>query len=351
MKKVIAICIIICYTVLSRNWGGNAFAQDIHFSQFYNSPLTQNPAFAGALYDQEAQINYKEQWKSIGSPYKTIAASYDLSFQKQKKSKSFFAAGINFYSDKAGDSKMGTTQVNLTGAAHVYINRFNKLGGGLQIGFAQRSVNYSALQFGNQYDGSEYNAALSSRETIGSSAISYPDVAAGVVWTYDNTTGLRRVVANNEFKTNVGLAVYHISRPKYSFTGGSDQLDVKFVLHGNTLISIPYSILAFVPGLSIYKQGTSTEIYAGSLIRFKLNQKSKYSRAVVSSTFAIGAYYRAKDAAVVAMQIEFSNCTIGMSYDINTSPLNTATVYRGGFEMSLRYVLANPFMAQSRSRF
>lgn len=328
-----------------------SFGQDIHFSQFYMSPFTLNPAFAGAVYGMAAQVNYKDQWKSVGTPYKTYAASYDISFQKSKNAKAFFAAGINFFSDKAGDSKMGTTQANLVGACHVYIDRYTKIGGGLQIGYAQRSIDYTALQWGNQFDGTYYNPSLNSHESQGSSSYAYPDVAAGVVWTYNNLAGMKRVVENNDLKANFGLSVFHLSQPKYSYIGDNEKLKMKFVMHGDILLSVPYTSLGFVPGFMYFKQGGPSEIYVGSLIRTKLRQKSKYTRDKSSSAFSIGAFYRAKDAAIIALLLEYSHYTIGMSYDINTSALSNASVGRGGFELTLRYVAANPFMVQSRSRF
>ncbi len=353
MRKLIAVFVIIYFhTFFLKKEHGNIFAQDIHFSQFYMAPLNQNPAFAGALYGMEANVNYKEQWRTIGSPYKTIGASYSLSLQKKKRAKGFFALGLNFFSDKAGDSKMGTTQVNLSVAGHVYIDRYTKFGGGIQIGYAQRSVDYTQLTWGNQFDGMAYNPTLSSRENLPATASkAYPDVGAGIVYTYNNTAGMKRVVDNNDFRVNIGLSIFHISRPDYSFMGNQDNLYVKFVLHGNALLSVPYTNIGFVPGLVCYKQGAPAEIYAGSLVRYVLNQKSKYTRNRTTSAIAIGGYYRAKDAAIVALLLEYSNYTIGMSYDINVSRLKVASVGKGGFELSLRYNARNPFIAQSRSRF
>lgn len=328
------------------------FAQDIHFSQFYMAPLTQNPGYAGAIYGMEANANYKEQWRSLGSPYKTIAASYSLSLQKKKRAKGYFALGLNFFSDKAGDSKMGTTQANLTAAGHVYINRYMKFGGGLQVGFAQRSIDYTPLTWGNQFNGVAYDPNLSSRENLPAAASAmYPDVSAGVVYSYNNTAGMRRVTDNNDFRVNLGLAVFHASRPSYSFIGNDEKLFMKFVLHGNALLSIPYSNLGFVPGFSVYKQGKPSEILAGTLVRYVLNQKSKYTRNRTTTAISIGGYYRAKDAAVVAFMMEYSKYTIGMSYDVNVSRLKVASVGRGGFELSLRFNAGNPFMVNSRSRF
>ncbi|HEY8915865.1 MAG TPA: type IX secretion system membrane protein PorP/SprF, partial [Chitinophaga sp.] len=45
-------------------------AQDLHFSQFFNSPLTTNPANTGFIPDGNYRvgINYRNQWASIPVP-------------------------------------------------------------------------------------------------------------------------------------------------------------------------------------------------------------------------------------------------------------------------------------------
>ena len=351
-KRIIILVIIGIQSLVFVQEGENLLAQDIHFSQFYMAPLTQNPALAGAVYGQEANVNYKEQWRSISSPYKTIAASYSISLQRKKKSKAFFALGANFFNDKAGDSKLGTTQANLSGVAHVYLDRYSKFGGGLQVGFAQRSIDYTSLTWGNQFDGKEYDSGLNNKENLPAGASKmYPDVAAGIVYTYDNNPSFKRVTGNNEFKVNVGMSVFHLARPDQSFTSDVDKLYVKFVLHGNALLSVPYKSIGFVPGFFVYKQGGPSEIFVGSLVRYVLNQKSKYTRNKTVSALSLGAYYRAQDAAVVSFLFEHANYAFGVSYDVNVSRLKVATVAKGGFEISLRYTARNPFIVQSRSRF
>jgi len=93
----------------------------------------------------------------------------------------------------------------------------------------------------------------------------------------------------------------------------------------------------------MYFQGPASEIFIGSLVRFKLKQDSKYTSVMKSSALSLGAYYRAKDAIVASMLLEYANYTIGISYDINTSSLTTASNGRGGMEVALRFVLPNPF--------
>jgi type IX secretion system PorP/SprF family membrane protein len=326
-------------------------SQDIHFSQFYMSPLTQNPAMTGANYDLQGILNFKDQWQSVATPYKTMAASFDMRLNKNKPKKGFFGAGINLFNDKAGDSKMGTTQANLNIAYHVRLGGYNTLGAGLQGGFVQRSISYSALEWGNQYDGTKYNSTLPTGEAKGSAAFTYPDFGAGLVWTYNNTAGAVRVEGNHHLKANLGVSVFHPHQPKYSFDKTPiEKLYAKMVVHGNAMISLPNSNIAIVPGVMYYKQGPAQEIYAGSLFRFELQQNSKYTGIKKGAALSLGGFYRAKDAFVAAFQLEYSNYAMGVSYDLNTSKLTPASRGRGGIEISLRFVTPSPFSSGAKSR-
>ena len=58
-------------------------AQDLHFTQFYNTPMKLNPANTGAFKgDLRVISNYRNQWSSIESPYKTFGFSVDLPILK-----------------------------------------------------------------------------------------------------------------------------------------------------------------------------------------------------------------------------------------------------------------------------
>src|SRR5215203_2726715 len=47
-------------------------AQDIHFSQFHETPLYRNPALAGIVTgDVRVQAVYRTQWNAIANAYKT----------------------------------------------------------------------------------------------------------------------------------------------------------------------------------------------------------------------------------------------------------------------------------------
>jgi type IX secretion system PorP/SprF family membrane protein len=324
-------------------------AQDIHFSQFYMAPLQQNPALAGAQHESQFILNYKDQWQSIGTPYKTAAFSGDMRLNRHSKKSNMLACGINFFSDRAGEMKMGTTQANFSLAYHVRINDYSTFGGGLMAGFAQRSISSSALQWGSQYNGTIFDSSLPNGEPASSSSITYADFGCGLLYNYDNAMFSKKEVnTNHDLKINFGASLFHINQPEFSFYGtGNEKLYMKFVAHGNALISIASSNLAMVPGFMYYRQGPTQEIYAGTMVRYLIGQDSKYTGFKQGAALSLGGYLRAKDAIVATMLFEYSNYALGVSYDVNISELKTASAARGGFEISLRFVTPNPFTSQN----
>ena len=324
-------------------------AQDIHFSQFWMAPLTQNPALAGANHDLQAIVNYKDQWRSVASPYKTFDISFDMKLNRKKTTKGFCAGGINFFADKAGDAQLGTTQGNLNFAYHVFLNNHNTLGGGIMGGFGQRSINYSELQWLNQYDGTSYNSALSSGEPTTGANFTYTDLGAGLVWVYKKKEAY--ISGNDQVNAAAGLSVFHINRPGYSFYNTGEKLNMKIVAHGNVLYGIKNTNVSIVPGFVFYSQGSSNEILLGTLFRYTLKEASKITGNIKGSGFALGIHYRNKDAAITSAMIEIGQLTFGFSYDINLSGLKQASNGRGGAEISVRFVNHNPFLYQSKAKF
>ena len=326
-----------------------SIAQDIHFSQFNMSPLTLNPALAGAKHDMQATFNYKDQWQSVASPYKTMAFSYDMRLNKKKSGKGFLAAGVNFFSDRAGDAKMGTTQADFSLAYHVHLGTSSTLGAAMQAGFMQRSLSASALQWGNQYDGTMYNSSISTGEPGSiSSSKSFADFGAGLLWNYNNQSGAKNVTDNHDVKFHFGISFYHLSQPNYSFYGTKDEmLYMKTVVHGGAILGVPNTNIAFAPSFMYYRQGPAQEILAGTYLRYMVRQDSKYTGFKEGAAISFGGFLRAKDAAILGVLFEYSHYALGVSYDVNISSLRTSSSGKGGLEISLRFVNPNPFQVNS----
>ena len=119
MKKIITYLFII--GTLS------ATAQDIHFTMYDAMPITTNPATTGVFNgDFRGVINYRNQWATIGSPYKTYALMVDGGFFKNKWKNGYIGAGLNLYKDVAGTTNQIQYDVRCSArdpSATWYLNR------------------------------------------------------------------------------------------------------------------------------------------------------------------------------------------------------------------------------------
>ena len=89
-------------------------AQDLHFSQFMNSPLMTNPANTGFMPegDYRLGINYRNQWSSIMSiPYKTMSAFGDVQVLENENNNGWMGVGGVILRDVAGSGNLTSTKV------------------------------------------------------------------------------------------------------------------------------------------------------------------------------------------------------------------------------------------------
>jgi type IX secretion system PorP/SprF family membrane protein len=353
MKTKNSICIIIFRKAFYLSLFGVLFistslsAQDIHFSQFDETTMQLNPADAGVQHDVRIVTNYKNQWQTVGSPYKTFALSGDTRLLRAKKN--HIGLGFDFFSDKAGDAKMSTNQGNLTLSGIIPVNDKSVFAGGLMVGVAQRSTSVDGLQWGNQYNGLAYDAALPTGETVVPTSYTFVDVGAGLQYSF----GMNEmyISANDARKVNIGVAVFHPHQPSYSFYGEKSQkLYMKFVLHGDAAIGVKNSNLVLKPSYMILIQGPTKEITPGLTFQYVLQEGSKYTGNKKPAAFSLGAYYRTTDAFIGIAKFEYSNYAIGFSYDFNLSKLKTVSKARGGFEISLRFISPSAFGKRSSSK-
>ncbi len=326
-----------------------ANAQDVHFSQQQMSPLALNPALAGANYMGQVNLAYKDQWKSANARFTTMYGSGDMRLW-EKRNQGHFGAGVSFYSDKAGDGSMSTNYFNLAFGYHLKMNKYTSLGLAVQPAFGSRNVNTSNMSWGAQFDGQGFNSALPTGEAREISSYNYFDVNSGMVFTYKSSE--HYMTANDELNINVGLAVSHILRPKYSFySSASERLAMKYTFFANALIGVPNSKFGFMPGAYVNVQGTQKEILLGSYYRYLLQDHSVYTGIKKGSAFSLGTFYRVGDAFVAKILFEYGHYAMGFSYDLNLSSYTAASKGRGGFEVTIRFVTPNPFghkAAQSR---
>lgn len=317
------------------------YGQDIHFSQYQENPLLVNPANAGLNKDLRAIVNYRNQWNSASAPFQTMAFSFDMITSKNPSKFASIGVGFNLFNDKAGDAKISQTQGNLSLSSILRLDNNNKLSIGVQAGFGQRGIDYSALRWVNQYDGA-YNPNISSNQTLYDTKFTFLDAAAGIAWSYGR--GETYMTSNNGVKANVSFSYFHFGLPNVTFSSvNSEKLHSRMTFNANMEFGKPNTNLTLIPSVLVNIQNKQLEAIIGSDFRYLLQEGSKYTGFVKEAAITIGAHYRYADAIIAKLMFEYSNYSIGFSYDINISKLSASSNYRGGFELALRFVTPNPF--------
>lgn len=343
IQPVIALALVFAGTPVK------GFAQDVHFSQMPYSPLTLNPALAGANSSLQAIVNYRTQWRAVASPYKTMAASVDGRINDNKRGKKGnLAYGVNFFNDQAGEARVATTNVNVTLGYHIILDRTSTLGAAVYGGFGQRSIDPAAGRWGSQYNGMNYDASIASGETFTTDRFAYGDVGAGIVYTYKE--GESYMTGNDMKSFNYGFAVYHLNKPRYSFLGADqEELFMRWSVFANGNIGLGNSRWSIMPGVYYQRQKTAQELLVGTYFKCRLSEASRYTGRNKASYLSLGAFYRNKDAMVLKGMLEWSEYSLGVAYDVNVSSLTQVSRARGGVELFLRYNMSGTF-GTARSR-
>lgn len=312
------------------------FSQDVHFSQYNEAPQLLNPGSTGVYSGYiRAIVNYKNQWMAMGNAFNTVAASVDMPLFDKDEKKAHIGAGINFFSDKAGDSKFGLTQANLCLSAILPVSKESKFSLGLSFGGAQHKATIEGLNWGNQYDGTGFNTAMANYETTPTSSFFYFDLGAGLYYEYSN--GKTKFERNEKRKIDFGVAYFHLNQPTQKYFSTTEKLYGKLVVNLNAHLDKANSKIAFLPSLIYFQQGKATEITAGCAIRYRFKNDTKITGLITESALGIGVYYRYKDAIIPSVFFTMADFSLGVSYDVNISSYKETSKYNGGVEVSLKY--------------
>ncbi len=316
---IIISLVCICHTLMG---------QDIHFSQYRMAPLLLNPAQAGFSYSKARfTANHRSQWRSVTVPFNTFSVAGDFKVFQDRRASHIVGAGLYAWHDRAGDSRFGTTSAGANLSYHQALNEYGNhyLGLGAAFSYNDRSYDYSELVFGNQFNGKVFDPDLPSGETFINQGFVFYDLNVGMHWFY-------RPVPDLAF--DAGAVWSHINRPPQSMLNDNNiRLDRKLSLYFNAEILTPNK-RTYSPGILFFRQGTYTEILAGTMIGLEELRGGYYL-----SNFKAGLFLRPVDAAIFIFQFDYDDVTFGLSYDVNYSGLRAASNFRGGFEVSIRYLM------------
>ena len=318
----------LCFTLLVLVCPVPVKAQDIHFSQFFQTPLLRNPSLAGIFTgDIRAQMVYRSQWNNITDAYRT--GSFNIEYKKPiGKGDDFLTIGGQVMYDKAGTIALTSTHIlpvlNYQKSLSTEKNMYLSLG--FMGGLVQRRIDQSKMTTNSQYNGTEYDPNINNGESFTKPSYSYFDASVGMSF----NTQLGENENNNIY---AGLAYHHFTKSnKISFYGNLDlEMVPKWV--GSLGIRMNVSEESFFTMYGDYsKQDTYQETVAGFLYSYRLGDPED-PRYVLH----LGTMYRLKDALIPVVKLDVSHIAISASYDVNTSQLRNASYGRGGFEFALSY--------------
>lgn len=302
--------------------------QDLHYSQFMSSPVYLNPATTGVFKGTfRLSLNGKNQWESITKPYQNISLAFDMAPLQRRFRRDAIGLGVVIHADIAGDSKFTTTTPALTASYIRVLDRRGRhtVSAGLQGGWVFRSINYDALSFSNQFNGSTYDPTLPDNEVFQLDNYNYFDLGAGAHWHYQ---------MNREKSVYAGVGGFHFLHPKQSFMGDAQiKLDAKWNIYAGGQFNVS-PVFDVLPQVLIMKQGPYSELLMGGQLKYIQNRYSKSEYTSVN----VGLFYRNQDAMVFMTGFDYRQFVFGFSYDLNVSSLKPASNLRGGIEFSLVYV-------------
>jgi type IX secretion system PorP/SprF family membrane protein len=329
----------------------NVYTQDVHFSQIYNSALHLNPALTGSFDGNfRVNLNWKDQWRTVGKSFQTYAFSFDQNVMKTKVGKAYFAYGLTAYQDIAGEVRLGTTRVMASLAAYIWAGKKSRFSLGLQAGWGRVGVDQARMRWGNQYDGLQYNSTLPSGETNQFAPFNFADVSAGISYWYSSSG--KRVTYDNSKDFKVGFAVHHLNRPRNAYYS-DERLPMKFTFHMNGFFGVRNTTFGIWPSMSFVYQKPHWELMIGALFRTTINGKARVTGFRKEMALSFGGHFRIAspfDAFIPEMFFEIEGVGIGLTYDVNISNLATASKLQGGFEISLRYILDDKYYYQRPTR-
>ncbi len=333
MKNTVFSCLLLLAVVLQ---GPISYGQDPHFSQFFSSPLTLNPALTGK-FDGQYRLSgiYRNQWPALNNAFITSSVSLDGAILSERLNENNrLGVGIYAMTDKSVSGILKSNFVAVSCAYHLALDEdgYQQLGMGFQGAYANKRLDVGAIKFENQLDLAGQWTRPSNENFNGSLVnVHYFDMNAGVLYNA-STDGI-----NNYY---LGASVYHLNNPSDGFMkNGSFKLAQRYTVHaGGSFPSGEISTL-YLTGL-YNKQNTTKEIVLGSALGFLL---SSQSGAPVS--FYAGCWTRLNnqyDAMIPYMGLDFNNLRLGLTYDINISKLEPGSQTKGGMELTLVYVAQKP---------
>lgn len=303
-----------------------ASAQDLHFSQFFNSPLSTNPANTGFMPDGNYRLgfNYRNQWSSVMAlPYKTMSAFADVQLFRDRFENGWMGLGGMILRDVAGSGNLTSTKAYGSVAWHQMLGYSSLLSLGFNVGYANKQINVNGLKFPDQFDGRFFDNKIPTGAMLDRTSVGYLDMQVGMNYAFFPT---------NTVYLNGGFSAHHVNSPRESFFDSyadnyDNKVPVRYIgfLNGSFKLNNDFIIN---PNAYYTRQATASELVGGINVHYNLSGDGEY-------LLIGGLYYRLNEAFIPMVGLGFKDYVFSFTYDATTSSLKNYNQSRGAFEFSL----------------
>lgn len=318
--------VIFIYLLISVN---RIFAQDPHFSQYFNLPLSVNPAATGN-FNNAASItaNFRQQWRGVGLPYNTGYFNGEFRILKNKiTNDNRLGVGIGGMYDESLGGGLKTNMLSTSTAYNINLGGYkskNFLGIGIGGSYFNRRIDFTKIDFQQQFTSGGFDTNLPTGETGLQALKNVFDINAGISYTY----------TDDSWYINAGIGAFHINEPAQTALNDPNE-KIKRRYSAHAISSFP---LDFYKDLQLHAlhswQGNVRETIVGTGITWMLNNATDQEKAVELETLM---FYRISEALYPYVGFIFSGMNIGLSYDVTVSSLASQALPNRSLELSLRY--------------
>ena len=311
--------------IVSLIFANFAHGQDLHFSQFFNSPLTTNPANTGFIPDADYRMgaSYRSQFSSIlAAPYKTISIYGDAQLFREQIENGWLGLGGVILNDVAGSGGLTSTKIYGSLAYHQMLGISSLLTAGFNVGWANKRIDQTKLKFPDQFDGKFFDGNTPTAVVLQNNNISYFDMQVGLNYAY---------FPNENGYINGGYSIHHVNKPQETFFSNNTDTSRIAMRH----IGFVNAVLKVNDRVIINPNAYYTIQSKASEIVFGLNANYNLSGAGGDTQLLAGLYYRAGDAIVPMVGFQLKNVRFTFSYDATTSSLSNFNNTQGATEFNI----------------
>ena len=304
----------------------NSFAQDLHFSQFFNSPLTTNPANTGFIPQADYRVgaHYRSQWASIPVPFKTMSIFGDAQVFRDRFENGWVGLGGVILRDESGSGNLTSTKIYGSAAYHQMLGNTGLLSAGFNIGWANKRVDITKFTFDNQWNGKFFDVSAPSGEIFSANSVSYMDIQVGLNYAYYPTDNIYM---------HAGFSIHHVNRPKETFfsskPGYDNRISMRYIAFADGVMKLNDQWI-LSPGAYFSTQAKATELALGLHANYNLTGDGEQQ-------LIAGIYFRTGDAFIPMVGYQWKNLRFMFSYDATTSALRNYNNMNGATEFALMY--------------